>query len=183
MLRSRFVPTFLSASLIVAAACRDSVGPTSPVASNPKAPSAPALITLAGVVHLSGTKLNAVVLTTNDGQDIPLTGDGANALASVENAGVEVQGGWEGDGGFQVADFLVRTMGGSAVIDGTLIALNSVLVDLDEPIGYVIRPTKGGSDIVLTNPPAELLAHLNERLWVAGVDEGTSMSFGVIGTK
>ena len=182
MLRSRFLPIFIGAALVLATACNDSVSPKSPAASNPT-PSQPALVTLAGFVHLSGTKVNAVILTTSDGQDIPLTGDGANALVSVENAGVEVQGGWDGDGTFKVADFLVHTVGGSEVIDGTLIAVYDVLVDISGPSGYAIRPTNGGSDIMLTNPSEDLLAHLNERLWVSAVDDGTSMAFGVIGTK
>ena len=58
----------------------------------------------------------------------------------------------------------------------------------DDPDGVIIAtPT---DDRERRDPRKEdrelsrkLLAHLNERLWVSAVDDGTSMAFGVIGTK
>jgi hypothetical protein len=75
----------------------------------------------------------------------------------------------------------VRTVDGGRVVDGVLIALFDVPIDLPEAVGYAIRPTSGGPMITLTDPPAELLTHLNERVWVAGVDGGNGpTAFGVI---
>ena len=112
------------------------------------------------------------------------TGDpeSANALVSVENSGVEIRGQWDADGAtFLVADFLVRNVDGNPVVDGTLVALYPMLTDLADPISYAIRPTRGGSDIMLTDPSADLLTHLNERVWVAGIGDGTgATAFGVI---
>ena len=39
-------------------------------------------------------------------------------------------------------------------------------------IGYAIRPTRGGANIRLTEPTEELLAHVYERLWIAGIGDG-----------
>src|SRR4051812_27400250 len=150
MLRSRFLYWLFGAGLVLAAACDNAVAPKSPVASNPKAPAEPDLVTLIGSVHLSGTKLNPVFLSTSEGQNIPLTGESANALVSVENSGVEIRGQWDADGAtFLVADFLVRIVDGTPVVDGTLVALYPTLTDLADPISYAIRPTRGGSDIML----------------------------------
>jgi len=104
-------------------------------------------------------------------------------LVSVEDAGVDIRGQWESDGGvgFFVTDFLVRTMRGNAVVDGTLVAV--IMTDAgDDSMRYAIRPTDGGSDFVLSDTSADLLSHLNQRLWVAGVDGSgaTPTAYGVI---
>lgn len=186
MLRSRLLPWLFNAGLFFAAACGDSVSPTPGVTAAPAAPTAPsepALVTLTGSVHVTGRKMYPVVLSTSDGQDIRLTGESANLLASVDNAGVEVRGHWQSDsddGGFFVANFLVRSIGGNAVIDGTLVAF--FLTDAGGPIGYAIRPTAGGFDIELSEPSEDLLSHLNERIWIAGLDNGpgSPTAYGVI---
>ncbi len=186
MLRSRLLPWFLGAGLSLAAACSDSVSaPASGAAAVPAAPSQPALITLTGSVHLTGHKSYPVVLSTSDGQEIVLSGESANLLASVENAGVEVHGHWSAieDNAFFVADFLVRTVAGGAVLDGVLVVMYSAPGEtFGDPIGYAIRPTDGGSDVMLSNPSPDLLTHLNERLWVAGIDGsgGEPTAYGVI---
>jgi hypothetical protein len=140
------------------------------------------LLTLTGSVHRSANRINEFILATDDGQEIPLSGGTASMMASVENAGVEVRGAWSGDGAFEVADFLVRTVDGAPVLDGVLIAVYERPVDKEsiEPIGYAILPTRGGLTIALTDPSADLLAHLGQRLWVAGVGEGAPTAFGVI---
>lgn len=183
MLRSRFVPTTLfSAGLLLAVACNDAVAPKTGSASTPTQPKE-ATVTLSGTIHLSGMKLYPVVLSTSDGQDIPLAGTNANLLLSVADAGVDVSGEWDGDGAFQVGDFLVRTVDGGPVVDGVLVSLRPVLTD-EEPIAYAIRRTSGGALITLADPPADLLTHLNERLWVAGVEDGRGpIAFGVIAEK
>jgi hypothetical protein len=185
MLRSRLLPWLFTAGLFLAAACGDSVSPTTDRAAAAPTSSPVNLITLTGSIRLTGEKLYPVVLSTSTGFEIPLTGENANILMSVENAGVEVHGRWdpEGGDGFFVSDFLVETMGGNAVIDGTLVAVYSTPTDIDgDPIAYAIRPTLGGSDVNLSDPSADLVAHLNQRLWVAGVDAsgGTPTAYGVI---
>ena len=183
MLRSRLLPWFLSASLLFAAACSDSVSAPAKVAAAD--PAKPVLVTLTGSVRLTGEKLYPVALSTSDGQEIRLTGESAKMLTSVENAGVEVHGQWnsEADNEFLVADFLVRTVDGGAVIDGTLVATYFTPTEIGgDPAGYAIRPTDGGFDVIVSDASPDLLTHLNERLWVAGIEGsgGVPTSYGVI---
>jgi hypothetical protein len=183
MLRSRFLPTLFSAGLLFAVACSDAVAPQKQAGSISTPQPESALVTLSGTIHLSGMKAYPVVLTTSDGQDIPLAGTNANLLLSVADAGVDVRGAWNGDGGFEVGDFLVRMVNGGPVVDGVLVSLDPFITD-DGPIAYAIRPTSGAALIMLTDPPADLLAHLNERLWVTGVEDGQGpIAFGVIAEK
>ena len=65
---------------------------------------------------------------------------------------------------------------------GFSIAVYDNVVDTDAtgPIGYAILPTRGGPTIALTDPSADLLAHLGSRVWVAGIGDGAPMAFGVI---
>ena len=183
MLRSRLLPWLFSAGLFLAAACSDSVAPPASGTAAPVPQPSPTLVTLTGSIRLTGEKLYPVILSTSDGQDVRLTGESANMLVSVENAGVDIRGQWESDGaiGFFVTDFLVRTMAGNAVIDATLVAV--ITHDTgDDPIRYALRPTDGASDIMLADPSEDLLSHLNQRLWVAGVDGagGAPTAYGVI---
>lgn len=182
MLRPRFLPTLFSAGLLLAVACSDAVAPETRAAPTPTTRPMDATVTVSGTLHLSGMDLYPVVLSTSDGQDILLAGTNANLLVSVANGGgVDVRGDWIAGGALQVTDFLVRTVDGGPVVDGVLIALFDVPIDLPEAVGYAIRPTSGGPMITLTDPPAELLTHLNERVWVAGVDGGNGpTAFGVI---
>jgi hypothetical protein len=181
MRRSRFILSLFSSGLALVAACGDAVAPRSPSSSTPISPAQPITITLTGLVHPSEVDLYPAVLTTTDGQDIPLAGQNANILASLENAGVAVRGQWDAEAAFLVNDFLVLTVGGGKVIDGVLVALYDVASDIDEVIGYGVSPTQGGAPIRLTDAPADLLAHLNQRVWVA-LDDGTgaATAFGVI---
>jgi len=180
MLRSRLLPTLFGAGLVLAAACSDATAPNKPSASTPSAPLQPELVTLIGSVHLTGQKLNPVSLSTSDGQDIALNGANADMLTSLENAGVEVRGSWDSDGAFAVADFLVETVDGAAVVDGVLLAIYAAPIENADVIGYAIRPTRGGPTIALSEPSTDMLAYLGERIWVAGTDEGVATSFGLI---
>ena len=183
MMRSRWLPWLFSGGLFLVAACSDSGSPTSvPSVAAPIAPAPPTLVTLTGSVHVTGEDLYPIVLDADDGQAIRLSGPGANMLASVDNAFVEVRGQWESDAnGFFVADFLVREVNGNAVLDGTLVALYPDITGLENH-SYAIRPTRGGSDVILSDPSPDLLTHLNQRIWIAGVAAGTSSPtvYGVI---
>ena len=183
MLRSRLLPWLFSAGLFLAVACSDAVSPKSESIAAPTAPSPPTPVALTGIVHLTNEDLYPVELRTGDGQDIRLTGQSAYMMVSVDNAEVEVRGQWETDAsGFFVADFLVRAVNGNPVIDGTLVALYPTLTDSTDLVGYAIRPTRGGSDVLLSDPSPDLLSHLNQRIWIAGVDggAGAATAFGVI---
>jgi len=187
MSRSRLLPWFFSIGLLLATACSDSVSPvaSSGAAAAPTTPVSPSFVTLTGSVHVSGEDLYPVWIHTSDGQDIHLTGASANMLLSVDNATVDVRGRWETDGAneFFVKDFLVREVNGNSVIDGTLVALYPLITDDGEPLGYAIRPTAGGSDILLSDPSPDLLTHLNERIWLAGANGGGATAYGVIGPQ
>ena len=170
------VPILLAASLAAGTSCSDATAPAA-VGGQSAAPTP--LITLTGVVHLSSTsKLNAIVLSTQDGDDIPLDGPEAAQLASVENAGVDVRGRWDGDT-FIVADFIVREVGGVNVMDGVLISVfeTEIAGDTTE---YALKLTEG-SLVPLLDPPAELTAHVGERVWVAESADGQATAFGIIG--
>lgn len=187
MSRARLLPWLFSLGLFLAAACSDSVSPvaSSGAKSAPMTPASPAIVTLTGTVHRSGEDLSPVWIHTSEGQDIRLVGDGANMLLSVDNATVDVTGRWETDGAeeFFVRAFLVREVGGNEVIDGTLVALYPLLTDIDEPIGYAIRPTAGGSDVLLSDPSPDLLTYLNKRIWLAGENGGGATAYGIIGPQ
>jgi len=183
MRSSQFLPIIVGAGLVLAAACSDATAPSAPSSSQPTTPLEPSLVVMSGFVHRSDTKVNAVVLSTSEGQDIALAGANAGVLASLENAGVEVRGGWDADGAFQVFDFLVQTVNGAAVIDGFLIAVYESPAENAELIGYAIRPTRGGPEISLIEPSAALLDHLGARIWAAGVSDGAPTAFGVISQK
>lgn len=170
------VPILLAASLVASTSCSDTTSPTVPVGGQ-AAPPTP-LTSLEGVVHLSSNKLNGIVLSVADGSDVVLDGPEAAELASVENATVEVRGRWDADT-FLVADFLVRRVDGADVMDGILINLSATEIASDTS-GYALRLTEG-SIVPLLDPPAELTAHVGERVWVAQSADGQATAFGIIG--
>jgi hypothetical protein len=170
------VPTLIAACLVASTSCSDANAPTSP--GEQAGPAAPApLATLDGKVHLIATKANNILLTLADGEDIVLDGSAAANLANVENADVEVRGQWNADV-FVVSDFLVRQVDGADVLDGVLLATQ--VEDDGAVVGYALSLTRG-SVVPLTNPPAELIAHVGERVWVAETADGQPCAFGIIG--
>jgi hypothetical protein len=44
---------------------------------------------------------------------------------------------------------------------------------------YALQLTRGGS-VTLTDPPADLIAHLGQRVWVIGSLDGPPTAFGTI---
>jgi hypothetical protein len=46
-------------------------------------------------------------------------------------------------------------------------------------LGYALQLTRGGL-IALTDPPADLIAHLGERVWVTGDPNAAPTAFGFI---
>lgn len=177
MRAKRIVPTLIAACLVASTSCSDASAPTSP--GGQAAPAAPApLTTLEGVVHLSQTKLNGIVLTLGDGQDVILDGSEATSLANVENADVEVRGQWSSET-FVVADFVVRQVDGADVMDGILTVMRTQDAIEGDIIGYALSLTRG-SLVPLTNPPTDLIAHVGERVWVEETADGQPSAFGII---
>jgi len=181
MLPSRLLTVFAAAGLLASVGCSDATAPNVPQASTPGTPLAPQFMAISGSIHVTGMILNEVVLTINDGLEIPLAGEPTAMLARVDGAGVEVRGFWNSNGAFQVADFVVEVVAGAPVLDGVLIALYDTEIVTEESsiLGYALRLTRGDT-VALTEPPAELLAHLGGRVWVAGPIDGPPTAFGII---
>jgi hypothetical protein len=81
-----------------------------------------------------------------------------------------------------VNDFVVRSVAGAAAMDGILVALlDNSGQDIISPtvLGYALQLTRGGT-IALTDPPADLIAHLGERVWVTGDPTAAPAAFGFI---
>jgi hypothetical protein len=175
-MRTRTIPILIAACLVATASCSDTATPTSPGTGTQAAPTTASQTTLYGIVQLSQTKEGGTVLRMGDGE-VPLSGPGSDGLASVENAEVEVRGGFDADT-FVVADFLVRRVGGSDVLDGVLITLYGQEIDGDG-LGYALSLTRGAI-VPLMDPPAELIAHVGARLWIVQSAEGQPSAFGII---
>ena len=175
MRSTRFVPALIAACLVASTSCSDATTPTAP--RKVAAPTI-ALTTLDGVIHLSPTKSNGIVLTLADGGEVNLDGPEAGALTNLENAEVEVSGQWSDDT-FLVGDFLVRRVDGVDVLDGVLVQFFGDELE-DNFIGYGLRLTRG-STVELIDPPADLTAHVGERLWVVESLDGQTSAFGIIG--
>jgi len=81
-----------------------------------------------------------------------------------------------------VNDFVVRSVEGEAALDGILVARfdeSGQDITPATPIGYALQLTRGGM-IALTDPPADLVAHLGERVWVTGDPNAAPTAFGFI---
>jgi len=183
----RLVPVLVGvACLIAAAACNDSTAPNR-AASSPSTPSTPAtpaeptLVTIAGSVHVTGRDEASLILLTDDGNEIGLTGAGAARLARVDGANVEVRGSWNADESFTVSDFLVREVDGVPVMDGILISMDDYVDDAhtNAALVYAVLLTRGGMAI-LSDPPAALTEHLGARVWVADSGDRPPTAFGII---
>ena len=181
MLPSRLLTAFAAAGLLAAVGCSDATAPNVPQVSTPGTPLAPQLIAISGSIHVTGMVLNEVVLTTSDGLEIPLAGAPTKMLMRVDAAGVEVRGFWNGDGAFEVSDFVVQIVDGTPVLDGVLIAVYDTQIVTEEStiLGYALRLATGGT-VGLIAPPDDLLAHVGGRVWIAGPTDGPPTAFGII---
>ena len=181
MLSSRLLTAFAAAGLLAAVGCSDTTAPNVPQASTPGTPLEPQFMAISGSIRVTGMLLNEVVLTTDSGFEVPLTGAPTAMLARLDAAGVEVRGLWGPDGAFQVADFVVQVVAGAPVLDGVLIAVYDTQIVTEESsiLGYALRLTRGDT-VGLKSPPDELLAHVGDRVWIAGPIDGPPTAFGVI---
>ncbi len=182
MSTNRWIPVIAAAWLAAGTACSDSLAPAGHAA--PAAPNQPAaaLISIVGIVHQTTDLRNSFTLSTDDGQEFVLVGANLASVARVDRAEVEVRGAWNADGALEVNDFVVRSVEGAPAMDGILIArYDESGQDLIGPtlLGYGLQLTRGGT-IALTDPPADLVAHLGERVWVTGDPTAAPTAFGFI---
>jgi hypothetical protein len=130
-----------------------------------------AAIDLIGVVSATiPTPLQPVMLTLDDGSSIALTGQVVPAMLSVIGAQVKVNGVAQGGGMFDTYSFVVLAVAGLPAADG-------VLQKTDD--GYALQLADGTAR-PLVNPPAALIAHLGQRVWVSGPQDAPPAAFGVI---
>jgi hypothetical protein len=180
MRRTRFIPALVGACLAAGTACSDTVAPTGETGSSP--PLTPQLITLTGVIHLSETTSRyTAALDIGDGPEITLDGADFSSFAAVDRVEIEVRGNWLADRVFEVSDFVVQSVEGTPALDGILVAVEED--QTDDKSGsitvYALQLTRGGS-VTLTDPPADLIAHLGQRVWVIGSLDGPPTAFGAI---
>jgi len=182
MSTNRWIPVIAAAWLAAGTACSDSLAPADhklpAVADQPP----PALISIIGIVHLTTNLRGTFTLSTDDGQEIVLVGANLISVAQVDKAEVEVRGAWNADGALEVTDFVVRSVEGEAAMDGILVARYDESGQDLMPgtlIGYALQLTRGGT-IALTDPPADLIAFLGERVWVTGDPTAAPAAFGFI---
>jgi hypothetical protein len=181
MSTNRWIPVIAAAWLAGASACSDSVAPTEHArAAVPDQPASQ--ISIIGIVHQTTDLRRPFLLSTDDGQEVMLIGANLASVARVDSAEVEVRGAWDAEGAFEVNDFVVRSVAGAAAMDGILVALlDNSGQDIISPtvLGYALQLTRGGT-IALTDPPADLIAHLGERVWVTGDPTAAPAAFGFI---
>ena len=142
-----------------------------------------------GLAVLRGTVVaspghTVIHLRQQSGSYTLLLGTEARRLASVDGADVIVRGYWTTDDltpedeliiteiftGFAVADFTVAAVEGRPAMDGVLV----------ETEGRYALELAGGVLVYLDDPPADLLAHIGERVWVTGLMDELQLTFGVI---
>jgi hypothetical protein len=139
---------------------------------NPVAPT-PAITELTGFVVLGESNdgtARTIGLRLQDGAQIALVGSEANPMASVDGAEVRVRGTFDAAPGLVVESFTVISVGGRPALDG-------IVTEMAESYGLLLRD---GTIYALVAPPAELLEHLGERVWLTGDWDAPPIEFGVI---
>jgi hypothetical protein len=173
------------AALVALVACSDL--PTyAPASLGPLDPQS-AAVDMAGSVVVNRQDENVAIFLSTGGRElIPLIGDEAVRLAGLDGAEITVHGTWSSgisdtfdDPGrdpqsstsaFLVDRFLVVEVNGHAALDGTLVTVEGA---------YALQ-LSDGSYHRLADPPAEMIAHVGERLWVTGGEQDLPLEFGVI---
>ena len=125
-----------------------------------------------GIVSVVGTSFDSrVVLRPARGvRPVTLIGPQTRIIANLSGADVWASGARDDNGNLRVSRFLVRSVDGSAAIDGTLIARGEGLLIV----------TRDGVQHALGNPPTALRDHVGARVWVTGPLEKGPLTYGVI---
>ena len=100
-----------------------------------------------------------------------VVGPYAPMIGRLTGAEVLATGFPDGATELQVRDFQVATVNGVAAFDGVLAAA---------PDGSLAIVTRDRAAHPITNPPAELRAHVGQRLWITGPLATGAVTFGVI---
>jgi hypothetical protein len=145
--------------------------PTPP--SNPVNPPASAGVpdTARGTPAVVGTSFQqkVVLQRPGGGASIPLDGPQAKLIGAQSGADVWVEGTRDATGTLTVKRFVVRSVDGTAAIDGVLRADGTGLA--------VVTPD--GASHALKSAPEALRQHVGHRVWVTGASSGP-LVYGVI---
>jgi hypothetical protein len=125
---------------------------------------------LAGVVSVTGTSYEQhLVLIDSEGtRGLATSRDDSSALMRLGGADVVVYGADHADR-FAVTAFIVRAIGGAAVVDGVLVRDGS---------RFVLRTRT--DKLALGNAPAEFDSLVGARLWIGGQLDSGPYVYGLI---
>jgi hypothetical protein len=169
--RSTLLSIAAAATLI---ACSDAANSPTAIAGGAATPPVAASRTaLVGTIVLDTMNRSAgVYLQVEDGNLVWLAGDETASLQALGGARVLVRGTYDIADGMAIDSFRVLAVDGRDVLDG-------VVVEMDG--GYGLQLTADASIIALTDPPAELIDLLGQRVWLADTTEELPVAFGIIG--
>jgi len=128
---------------------------------------------LRGIVESpSSNSLTELYIRVGDTGLYRIEGSERYRLSRLVGAEVTVRGPLDGLDGIEVEGFVVLKVHGREAADG-------VLVEMED--GYALRLVVDGSFRYLIDPPAELLGHVGERVWVTDPTDESPSDYGVIG--
>ena len=162
-----FRHTIVAVIALTLAACDESISPSS--FGDRGTTGVTTTQTLFGTVVVN----DAEIYLRESAQMTRLTGPGSRLLAGLASGQAEVRGSYDSmNDELEVLSFQLYAMGGLPAADGILVSIAD---------GYGLRLATGDVRRIV-DPPAELLAHMGERVWVSGPADGAPVDFGVIGS-
>lgn len=126
--------------------------------------------TARGIVAVVGTsnESRVVLRPARGGRPVTLIGPMARNMGRLSGADVWAVGTGDEHGQLRVSRYVVRSVDGTAALDGTLIVRGERL--------YVV--TRDGEQHLIENPPAALKDQVGARVWVTGAKG--AVVYGVI---
>jgi hypothetical protein len=152
-------------------ACSETTTPTRPGALTGGSDHQTVILDGTVILNPAGGTDPRLVLRVTGGPMVGLYGGVSPLLESVIGGQVHLEGEQLNESVVEVQSFVVLMVGGRPVRDGVLIRTSAG--------EYLLRLTIGGYDSLI-DPPAELRAHIGDRLWISGPDDGPPNAFGVI---